>query len=964
MQTKSLLVSALVAASTFAGAEPVAKRKIYFPREVKRQFTNATVTDIATPLPSTTAETTTSDSSTSQSLSLSDILTSLGPSGPVPITTATDVQSDANSASSAASDTFVVSPSESPASSTTATEDDAPTATSADDAPTATCRQHHDPDGSVFCDWPQLSGNYSVASVCVDSARYDNGCFLGRHPKRELDRDGLDQRHILSDITASTSDGASTGSVPPVIVQPTSRTSSDQATESATGSTIESATGSATGSASQTGLLPTGLPLTSDLSSIVSDITASTSDAASTGSVPPVIVQPTSRTSEATDATTATGTATSLADSTSSNISQTQVTASTQSGDDTVPTSAADSTNATSIEPVETGTTTGPIPTGASSAASSATSSGIVIAPTGIVTPSSTGGLGLSSILSDLSSGLAGPTSTNGTESEIASATETTAQSVDPSATGPGTGVTSATSAESTIDASVTGPGTGPTTSPTTVSTIDASATGPGTGITLTSATPTSSVETVDPSATGPGTGITTSATPLPSATEIGNGTTVTGTDADSSTEIPITANTTISDLPTSALSTSTLLPTTTDATVSQNSTSAEPGTTTSELPTTVTLPPNATVPATETETTSQLTTTEEATTTSSDTLPSITTVSSESLGSSLVPISTITDSSESWLPTTIIVAPSTSTVTGGDTATSATSLPTNLPKAITPDTGTLPIPEGTVEIQLGFKFPLNYAFIASHPKAAAQVLSGIPKALRHAGGINNDGLVQMRRLQPLQGFDQKKGYTPTIAVATYPADLVSTLSLQVKQPASALYQQDDTLVRNITQQIDSTISIIIGGGADGSGSTGTDSGGGSSSPSSPSGNGGDVFGNSGSGDSSASQRGQTAGIAVGAVVVSAAYGTAMFIIARRYKRRKQAHARTSSVSQGSPMRQTGSPALMGGALLSRDMSSYGAAGGRDSHGSGRTGRSGMSNSARTAYISPPVAAANSLGWN
>jgi hypothetical protein len=290
--------------------------------------------------------------------------------------------------------------------------------------------------------------------------------------------------------------------------------------------------------------------------------------------------------------------------------------------------------------------------------------------------------------------------------------------------------------------------------------------------------------------------------------------------------------------------------------------------------------------------------------------------------------------------------------------------LPSNLPKAITPDTGTLPIPEGTVEIQLGFKFPLNYAFIASHPKAAAQVLSGIPKALLHAGGINNEKLVQMRRLQPLQGYDQKKGYTPTIAIATYPEDLVSTLALQVKQPASALYQQEDTLVRNITQQIDSTISIIIGGGSDGSGSTGTDSGGGSSSPSSPSGNGGDVFGNSGPGDSSASQRGQTAGIAVGAVVVSAAYGTAMFIIARRYKRRKQAHARTSSVSHGSPMRQAGSPALMGGALMSRDMSSYGAAGGRDSHGSGRTGRSGMSNSARTAYISPPVAAANSLGWN
>ena len=69
---------------------------------------------------------------------------------------------------------------------------------------------------------------------------------------------------------------------------------------------------------------------------------------------------------------------------------------------------------------------------------------------------------------------------------------------------------------------------------------------------------------------------------------------------------------------------------------------------------------------------------------------------------------------------------------------------------------------------------------------------------------------------------------------------------------------------------------------------------------------------------------------------------------------------------------------MMGGALLSRDFTGYGAvtgaavaggavasgAGGRDSHGSGRTGRSAANNSSRTAYISAPVAAENSLGWN
>jgi hypothetical protein len=96
-------------------------------------------------------------------------------------------------------------------------------------------------------------------------------------------------------------------------------------------------------------------------------------------------------------------------------------------------------------------------------------------------------------------------------------------------------------------------------------------------------------------------------------------------------------------------------------------------------------------------------------------------------------------------------------------------------------------------------------------------------------------------------------------------------------------------------------------------------------------------------------------------------YGAAMFIVARRYKRKRQ-HRRASSMgsSQASEMRYTdaGSPAMMGGALMSREFSSYGGAaapGGRNSHGSGR---SGMGGSVRTAAISAPVAAENSLGWN
>ncbi|PHH71736.1 hypothetical protein CDD80_5034 [Ophiocordyceps camponoti-rufipedis] len=100
--------------------------------------------------------------------------------------------------------------------------------------------------------------------------------------------------------------------------------------------------------------------------------------------------------------------------------------------------------------------------------------------------------------------------------------------------------------------------------------------------------------------------------------------------------------------------------------------------------------------------------------------------------------------------------------------------------------------------------------------------------------------------------------------------------------------------------------------------------------------------------------------ITMGMVAGAFVYGAAMFILARRYKRKRQTHRRSSSVSnsqESSEMAQP-SPALMGGALANRD---HFHGEGRDSRGSGR---SGMANSGRTANISAPVAAENSLGWS
>lgn len=224
---------------------------------------------------------------------------------------------------------------------------------------------------------------------------------------------------------------------------------------------------------------------------------------------------------------------------------------------------------------------------------------------------------------------------------------------------------------------------------------------------------------------------------------------------------------------------------------------------------------------------------------------------------------------------------------------------------------------------------------------------------------------VQMFNLGPLLTTESSLGYIATVAKLTYPTNLIDQLRLQIKAPNSPLYNHREPIVKNLTEQINPAIDILTfaldGSSAPGSGS-------GSSAGSSGGVAGSDPLSGNGPGEtkSTPGQQGTTAGIALGVIGVAGAYGAAMFIVARRYKRKKQAHRRTSSMTDPSEMRSAaGSPHLMGGALLSRDFSSYGGvAGGRNSHGTQGSGRSGANNSARTAYISGPMAAENSLGWN
>lgn len=170
-----------------------------------------------------------------------------------------------------------------------------------------------------------------------------------------------------------------------------------------------------------------------------------------------------------------------------------------------------------------------------------------------------------------------------------------------------------------------------------------------------------------------------------------------------------------------------------------------------------------------------------------------------------------------------------------------------------------------------------------------------------------------------------------------------------------------NTMMRYINSAIPITAGSTLASGGSGGASTGAGNSDDSSSNPAANNNGG-VFNDNTQQTTSSSTRSTTAGIAVASVGAAAAYGAAMFFIARRYKKRKQGHRRASSLVNPSEMRQSGSPALMGGALMAGARSSTLASGGQDrnSRGSGRS----VGNSARTQMISAPMAAENSLGWN
>lgn len=254
---------------------------------------------------------------------------------------------------------------------------------------------------------------------------------------------------------------------------------------------------------------------------------------------------------------------------------------------------------------------------------------------------------------------------------------------------------------------------------------------------------------------------------------------------------------------------------------------------------------------------------------------------------------------------------------------------------------------------------------------SSAQIFTYLPKGIAYGLEVDSSDVI-MHSLEPYD-TSASLGYITTLALAYVPHNVVRDLDLMIHVPVSRLYKNPSVPVSTIMININPAIPIRVGEGIDGLGSSTSPTGEDSSTSAPGDGNsngkgGGGIFDTNHEDNQSPASKGMTAGIATGAIVAAAAYGAAMFFVARRYKRRKLSHRRSRSLMNPAEMMQaSGSPALGGGIFMSGGRQSTGSGSGsgpvssndRNSRNSGRTG-----NSARTAQISGPMMAGNSLGWN
>ncbi|KAK2742273.1 hypothetical protein FQN55_007942 [Onygenales sp. PD_40] len=324
-----------------------------------------------------------------------------------------------------------------------------------------------------------------------------------------------------------------------------------------------------------------------------------------------------------------------------------------------------------------------------------------------------------------------------------------------------------------------------------------------------------------------------------------------------------------------------------------------------------------------------------------------------------LPPLSTDTETKIS-IPTSIVYQP-----TPPAPNPTVTDKPSSLPRIISPDSGIPKTPADSILVQFGFNASLAYELVVTNRDSILQIFGYTPEGVSHALKLAESKVV----MQSIQPYDTLETLHYTIALALFyiPENQVDKLSEALHNPFSRLFTNPDASVARLMSFIDPTIPLVPGGypigqetGPGGNPTTPAGDGDGDGDGDSP-GSGGDGAGGS---SGSSNVKATSVGIGLGVVGGAALYGAAMFFVARRYRRKRKLHRRTSSLTSGMgdtpESGPTASDALMSGGRPDGYTSPtpYNANGGRTSQNSGGAG------SARTQMISAPVMAENSLGWN
>jgi hypothetical protein len=288
-------------------------------------------------------------------------------------------------------------------------------------------------------------------------------------------------------------------------------------------------------------------------------------------------------------------------------------------------------------------------------------------------------------------------------------------------------------------------------------------------------------------------------------------------------------------------------------------------------------------------------------------------------------------------------------------TTASMTAVPSELAQWIQPPEG-MPsdVPPDMFLGQIGFRQALNYKFVAEND-GGNQIFLYLRMAIADTLQIKEEAVINYG----LTSKDtwNRLGWGQTLAVFMIPAPLNVLLGQKINQPASEFYNNKNATVNTLTSLVDpssfSAYNPYKAGESDNVNNPGA------SATNGP-GHGGALGGDMGA---SRPINGTSAGIATGAVLGACAYGAAMFFVARRYRKKKMSHKRSSSIPSSSRYTYGSVGGLGGNAWMSGARNGRltpGLPGSRGSRGSS----SSNGRSVRTQQISAPVMAENSLGWN